>query len=84
MFDFGPNITSIFLALITSIAAIIAAYFARNANTKADATLAKTTETHNLVNGRMDELLALTRTASKAEGISAGVAAATVATPSVP
>ena len=52
------DITAIFLACLTGGFSILAVYLGN-----------KIDKTHQLVNSRMDELLALTRAASKAEGV---------------
>jgi hypothetical protein len=64
--EFGSNLTSVLLALITAAGAFTAAFFAYQASTK-------TILTHNLVNSRMTELLALSNAAARAQGVAAGV-----------
>jgi len=80
-FDLGPNLTQIFLAGIAIIPAIIAAYYARKAGLAAleakavaEDSIVKAVETHDLVNSRMSELLELTRSSARAEGVVEGLA----------
>ena len=74
--EFGSNLTSVLLALITAAGAFTAAFFAYRANTKS-------TLTHNLVNSRMTELLALSNAAARAQGVAAGLTGDTVIPPVV-
>ncbi len=60
-FDIGPNLSSILVALIAAIPAIIAARYAYKANDVSE-------KTRDDVNGRMGQLIEVTR----AEGVTAG------------
>jgi hypothetical protein len=71
-FDIGQNLTTVLIALLAAIPAIIAAWFARKAQMQSSTTSAQ-------VNGRMTEMLNLTRVASHNEGLALGQAGATAA-----
>lgn len=62
--DVGDNITSILLALIAGIPAIIAAFYAHKATRQATSAAEETRVLRSEVNGRMDERV----TAARAEG----------------
>ena len=66
-FDIGSNLAAVLMALIAALGSFIAAFFAYKANTKS-------TATHNLVNGRMTQLITATNAISRAQGVAAGVA----------
>ena len=92
-FDIGSNLAGVLTALISMFAAIAAAYFAYKGGQKSasasvsSASASKSasdasdtaTSTHELVDGRMTELLNLTRQAATAVGVAQGTAAAAVA-----
>src|ERR1035437_4795102 len=73
-FDIGSNLAAVLMALIAALGSFIAAYFAYKANTKS-------TATHDLVNGRMSQLLTATNAISRAQGVKAGVAGDLVVPP---
>ena len=66
-FDIGSNLAAVLMALIAALGSFIAAFFAYKAS-------AKTVQTHDLVNGRMTQLLTMTNAVSRAQGVQAGVA----------
>ena len=75
-FDIGQNLTTVLIALLAAIPAIIAAWFARKAQQQSSVTGSQ-------VNGRMTELLNLTRVASHNEGLALGQTGAVAAPLSV-
>jgi molybdopterin-biosynthesis enzyme MoeA-like protein len=66
-FDIGSNLAAVLMALIAAAGSFVAAFFAYKASNK-------TIATHNLVNGRMTQLLTTTNAISRAQGVAAGVA----------
>ena len=66
-FDIGSNLAAVLMALIAAFGSFVAAFFAYKANTK-------TAATHDLVNGRMTQLLTTTNAISRAQGVTAGLA----------
>jgi hypothetical protein len=74
--DIGSNLAAVLMALIAALGSFTAAYFAYRANNKS-------TATHDLVNGRMSQLLTATNAISRAQGVTAGVAGDLVV-PTVP
>ena len=73
-FDIGPNIVVVILAVIAAVPGIIAAIYAHDARQNAKEAAANTTATATKIDGRMDELLNLAKTSSRAEGVVAGAA----------
>lgn len=69
VFDIGQNITTILLALIASIPAAIAAFYAHKANKATEVGNKLSKETHDLVNSQSEALLAVTKTSAHAEGV---------------
>ena len=76
--DIGPNLVSVIIAIIGAISSIVAAYFASKASTSANKASVTTTSTHDLVNGRMGELIDATSAVARAQGVSAGLVGDTV------
>ena len=74
--DIGSNLETVLMALIAAIGSIVAAFFAYRSASKA-------TLTHNLVNSRMTELLALSNATARAQGVAAGLAGVTAVAPVV-
>jgi hypothetical protein len=70
-FDIGQNLTTVLIALLAAVPAIIAAWWARKAQVQSAQTSAQ-------VNGRMTELLNLTRVAAHNEGLALGQSGTTV------
>jgi len=66
------NTTTVLLALISAVSALVAAYIAYLAKRGADMAVAQAKTTHELVNSRMTELLALTKSSAHAEGVIEG------------
>lgn len=66
------NTTTVLLALIAAIAAILSALIAAWAKLRADVAIAQGKTTHDLVNSRMTELLAITKSSAHAEGVLEG------------
>jgi hypothetical protein len=63
------NLTTVLLALIAIIPSTLAAVLAYLASQRSAEALKQGKETHLLVNSRMTELLAITKTSAKAEGV---------------
>jgi hypothetical protein len=72
--DIGSNLTTVLMALIAAIGSIVAAFFAYKASGRAATATIQAAATHNLVNSRMTELLALSNAAARANGVAAGMA----------
>ncbi len=66
------EITTIILALIAIIPSSLAAILAYLASQRASEALKQSQATHLLVNSRMTELLEITKSSSKAEGVLEG------------
>lgn len=64
-FEIGTNLSAVLIALIAIIPAVIAAVYARNASKTS-------TSTHELVNSRMSQLLELSESTSRLEGVREG------------
>ena len=66
--DIGPNLTAVMIAIIAGVPSIVAAFYARKANSTA-------ASTHDLVNSQTDALLAASNSVAFREGVDAGAAA---------
>jgi hypothetical protein len=89
--DIGPNIVSVVIAIIGMITSIVGAYFAYKAHTSASiastsatAANASALATGIKVDGRLSELLTISKAASRAEGVVAGLSGDTTVPPVVP
>ena len=64
--DIGSNLAAVLMALIAALGSFVAAFFAFKANTNS-------TSTHSLVDGKMTELLTVSKDAARAQGVIAGL-----------